>query len=94
MKYNFKKKDLIKVLSINAGYSKNYSKKIIDDLIEILIQEISNGYLNIKNLGTFKIIKKKPRIGRNPKTGQEHIIAARNSIKFILSKNIENKLNI
>ena len=94
MKYNFKKKDLIKVLSINGGYSKNYSKKIIDDLIEILIQEISNGYLNIKNLGTFKIIKKKPRIGRNPKTGQEHIIAARNSIKFILSKNIENKLNI
>ena len=31
-------------------------------------------YLNLKNIGTFKIINKKERIGRNPKTKEEFYI--------------------
>ncbi len=36
---------------------------------------------------------KKERIGRNPKTGKEHTITARNTISFIASKILKRQLN-
>ncbi len=88
-----KKQDLIKNLSIKTGFSSNLSKKIINDLIELLIQNIKMGSLNLKNIGSFKIIYKKARIGRNPKTRKEFNINSRKSISFNASKKILEKLN-
>ena len=60
-KKDFKKIDLIKSLSAKTGYPKKYTKKLIDDLIRIMIINIKEGSFNIKNFGTFKIIEKKTR---------------------------------
>ena len=87
-KKNFKKIDLIDYVSTNTGFSKNFSKKLVSDLLDALNKGISNGYLNLKNIGTFKIIKKKERIGRNPKTKEEFKIPARKSVKFTSSNSI------
>ena len=92
-KIKIKKEDIIKELSNQTGYSNNFSKKLINDLLEIIIQNIQISDVKIKNIGTFKKIYKKERIGRNPKTREEHIITARNSIIFIPSKRIINYLN-
>ena len=92
-KENFKRNDLIKILSIKFGLNFNLSKKIINDIIEILVKNIKTGDLNLKNLGTFKIINKKERIGRNPKTREEFKISSRNSISFKVSKNITRSLD-
>ena len=93
-KYNFKKEDIIKNLSFSTGFSLNYSKKIVNDLVEILIKNIKSGNFNLKNIGTFKIIYKRERIGRNPKTREEFVITSRKTISFSLSKKISNKLNL
>ena len=90
---NFKKKDIIRDLSKHTGYSSNFSKKIINDLIYIIIQNIKIENLTLKNLGTFKILDKKQRIGRNPKTKDPFIISARKTIKFVSSKKIQKRLN-
>ena len=90
---NYKKKDLIKDLSNKTGFSLNYSTKLISDLIEAIVNNIGMQNFKIKNIGTFKIINKKKRIGRNPKTKEEHIISAGKSISFITSKNLLKKLN-
>ena len=55
-------------ISKETGFSKNLSKKLIEDLIEISIKGIVNGGLNLKNFGHFKVLHKQERIGRNPKT--------------------------
>ena len=93
LKKDFKKIDLVKNLSLKTGYSQNYSKKIVDDLINIFIQNIKSGNLNLKNIGSFKLLNKKERIGRNPKTKEEFIITSRKSLSFTLSKKIINNLN-
>ena len=85
---NIKKIDLANDLSLNTGYSVSFSKKLISDIISSIIISIKNDTLKLTNIGTFKIIKKNRRIGRNPKTGKEFIISARNSISFIPSKKI------
>lgn len=93
MKYKtFTKNDLVKNLSHYTGFSKNFSKKLIDDLINIILLNLRNGELILKNLGSFKVIKKKERIGRNPKTKKEYIIKSRKSVIFTSSKNLEHNL--
>ena len=74
--------------------SKNYSSRIIDDFFEILIQDlIKSGKIKISSFGTFKVLNKKKRIGRNPKTKIEAIISPRKVIKFVPSSFIKEKLN-
>ena len=67
MAYNLKKIDIIKDLSIKTGYSSNYSKKVINELVDAILQSIKKGNLNLKNIGSFKIIFKKERIGETLK---------------------------
>ena len=93
MTYNLKKIDIIKDLSIKTGYSSNYSKKVINELVDAILQIIKKGNLNLKNIGTFKIISKKERIGRNPKTKKEYVISQRKSVSFKPSTSLLTELN-
>ena len=87
-KNTFKKIDLIKKLSNETGLSLNLSKKIINDLIDVLISIVKLQTLIIKNLGSIKTINKAERIGRNPKTKELFKISARKSISFTPSKKL------
>ena len=90
---NFTKNDISFILKKKLGYSSALSKKLIDDLILTISENIINNQITLKNIGSFKILKKKERIGRNPKTNDVFIIKKRNSISFSVSKNLLNKLN-
>ena len=92
-KNNLRKIDISNTLSKRKGFSYSYAKKLIDDLIDIIILEIKDGHLILKNIGTFKTIKKKERLGRNPKTLENFIISERNSVSFTASKKITNLIN-
>ena len=92
-KKNLIKDDIVKNLSQRSGFSINLSKKIIKDLIDILASSIISKGLNLKNIGTFNLLKKKERLGRNPKTKEEFIIKERKSISFVASKKILEIIN-
>ena len=92
-KKNIKKKDIIKALGNKTGFSSNLSKQIINDLVEILIKNIKNNNFNLKNIGSFKILNKKERIGRNPKTKEQFLISSRRSISFKPSKKISEDMD-
>ena len=91
---NFTKRDITNKIYKNLGFSKNYSSIIIDDFIESLISElIKTNIIKISSFGTFKILNKKERLGRNPKTKIEAKISARKIIKFKPSLSVKEKLN-
>jgi len=90
---SFKKTDLSKNISERIGISVSLSKKLTEDLLEILSNKIKDNRLNLKNVGSFRIINKKDRIGRNPKTKEEFIIRSRKSISFTASKNLIANIN-
>ena len=75
------------------GFSENYSKKILNDLLDVLSDTVSKKNLYIKNFGKFKIYFKKQRLGRNPKTNEPHIISSRKTLSFLASKKIIDYLN-
>tara|TARA_B100001123_G_C14640937_1_gene761678 strand:+ start:73 stop:366 length:294 start_codon:yes stop_codon:yes gene_type:complete len=94
LKKNFNRKELSKKIYQNLGFSKNFSAEIVDSFFNILIDEIiKNNKLKITSFGTFKVLKKKERIGRNPKTKIEAKISSRKVVKFRPSLLIKNKLN-
>ena len=68
VKKNFTRKDLSYKIYQNLGFSKSYSSTVIDNFFETLIQELlRSNKIKISSFGTFKVINKKKRIGRNPK---------------------------
>ena len=94
LKNNFTRKDLSYKVYQNLGFSKSISSKIIDDFFEFLVLELEKlNSIKISSFGTFKVAKKKERIGRNPKTKVETKISARKVVKFRPSISIKNKLN-
>ena len=92
-KKNLTKLQISRQISLKKGYSLSFSKKILEDLISIIIQNIKRDNLIVKNIGSFKLLYKKERIGRNPKTKEEFLIKSRKSISFIPSKKILDSLN-
>ena len=64
---NYTKSDISKQITNKIGVSHRYSDKLTEDLVEIIKNIVKEKDLNIKNFGTFKILIKKERIGRNPK---------------------------
>ena len=44
-------KNIIEELSLKTGFSVNYSKTLVNDLIECIINQIAYSKLNIKNFG-------------------------------------------
>tara|TARA_Y100000780_G_C13530919_1_gene357639 strand:- start:120 stop:410 length:291 start_codon:yes stop_codon:yes gene_type:complete len=91
---NFTRKNLSNKIYKILGFSKNYSRKIVDDFFETLVFElIKSNRVKISSFGTFKVINKKERIGRNPKTKIEAKISPRKVVKFKPSMFIKEKLN-
>ena len=94
LKKNFTRKDLSNKIYKNLGFSKNISSVIIDDFFEYIVSGlIKLNKIKISSFGTFEVINKKERIGRNPKTKVEAKISARKIIKFKPSLAIKKKLN-
>ena len=94
VKKNFTRKDLSYKIYQNLGFSKSYSSTVIDNFFETLIQELlRSNKIKISSFGTFKVINKKKRIGRNPKTKEEAIIVPRKIVKFTPSLLVKQKLN-
>ena len=87
------KKDISKKINLKIGLSNSYTNKITDNLILILKDLIKNKEVHIKNFGSFKMVKKNERIGRNPKSKETYIIKERKSLSFKISKNLNNKIN-
>ena len=93
-KKNFTRKDLSNKIYQNLGFSKSYSSIVIDNFFETLIQELlRSNKIKVSSFGTFKVIYKKKRIGRNPKTKEEAIILPRKVVKFTPSLLVKQKLN-
>ena len=91
---NFTRKDLSRQIYKNLGFSKNYSSKIVDDFFESLIKNIIESHkIKISSFGTFSILNKRERIGRNPKTKVEAKIFSRKLVKFKPSSLLKKKIN-
>ena len=89
MRNNLTKKDLVNLVYMQIGFSKQIAENLIDDFFLTLVENlVKEKKLKISKFGTFSIRSKNQRIGRNPKTKEKFVIKARKSIRFVSSNNI------
>ena len=94
MRTNLTKKDLVNLVYMQVGFSKNISENLIEEFFSSMISNlIKEKTLKISKFGTFSVRLKKSRIGRNPKTKETKIISERKVISFKPSKEFKNFVN-
>lgn len=86
--------DLSESVYEQVGLSRNESS----DLVEAVLEEISNALIAGKNVkissfGSFSVREKGERIGRNPKTGVEVPIKPRKVLVFRASHVLKDRMN-
>ncbi|MCI7222663.1 HU family DNA-binding protein [Fusobacterium sp.] len=89
------KKDLAKLLFEKGVFStKVEAEKKVDIIFDTMEKVLLNGEsISIINWGKLEVVERAPRLGRNPKTGEEVKIGTRKSIKFRPGKALLDKLN-
>lgn len=76
------KKEIVKVIAKETGYSNNTVKKIIESLFNNIPLLVVNEDIYIRGFGTFKVKESNSRIGRNPNTGERVNIPIRKYVVF------------
>ena len=94
MRINLTKRDLVNLVYMQLGFSKQISESLIEDFLSIIVSNIKNEKkLKLSKFGTFTIRKKKSRIGRNPKTKETKVISSRDVVLFKPSKEFREFVN-
>ena len=94
MRINLTKKDLVNLIYMQLGFSKQIAENLIDEFSQLIVKNLEKEeILKISKFGTFSIRKKKSRLGRNPKTKEEKVITERNVVLFKPSKYFKGIVN-
>ena len=95
MRINLTKKDLVNLVYMQLGFSKQISENLIEDFLTTIVSNIKEEKkLKLSKFGTFSIRKKNQRIGRNPKTKETKMISSREVVLFKPSKEFKYFVNL
>lgn len=84
------KRELIEKMARQTTLTGVQSKEALEMFCKIVEETLKNGEkIQIAGFGTFEAIKKKSRVGRNPRTGEMMDISARCAPKFKPGKTLK-----
>ena len=84
------KKQLIGKISSSMNLSKADAERTFDGILGCLK---GDEQVKIAGFGTYKVAKRKARVGRNPRTGEQIQIAASQKVKFLPAKALKEMFN-
>ena len=77
------KTELIEAIAVRTGLTKADVKKALEGFIAAIEDALSAGdRVSILGFGSWYVLPRAARVGRNPKTGKEIQIEAKNAIRF------------
>jgi len=83
------KRELIDEVSGKVGITKKGAGNVIDAIVETITNALKKGEkVALVGFGTFQVMKRKARRGRNPQTGKAIQIPAKKVPKFKAGKNL------
>ena len=83
------KADIVRLIAQGTGLTKTDTATVVDGFIEAIIEALERGeHIEIRGFGTFKVVARAPRTGRNPRTGSEVRISSRLAPVFKPSKDL------
>ena len=81
-------------LIATLGMHKSDAAKLVEIFFEEIICLLEQGeQIRLSGFGNFKLLDKKERVGRNPKTRETAIISARRVVVFRAKGKLKNRIN-
>ncbi len=88
------KADIVEIIREKIGLGIKESTEIVEQVFGILKETLEGGEkIKISGFGNFNVRTKRPRKGRNPKTGEETVISGRKVVTFKPSPVLRKALN-
>jgi integration host factor subunit beta len=88
------KADLIEEVSRLAELTRKDSEIIVETIFESVVSSLRAGdKIEVRGFGSFRTRSRKPRVGRNPKTGARVEVAAKKIPYFKPSKELKDLIN-
>ncbi len=87
------KADLVGIMADEAEITKAAASDALDAFVSAVTKELKkSGKLGLVGFGTFSVVKRKAREGRNPQTGKAIKIPAKKVVKFKAGKTLADKV--
>ena len=87
---SMKKTELVAHLAKETDLTKILAQQVIETIVAQTTKTLKKeGRFALAGLGTFEVIKRAKRKGRNPRTGEPVTIKARKAVKFRPSKTLK-----
>lgn len=88
------KADIVDVIASATGLTKVETEAVVDGFIQTVIQAMKDGKnIEIRGFGSFKVKKRKGRIARNPRTGEQVPVDEHFVPYFKVSKEMKQAVN-
>lgn len=88
------KDDLIKAISDQTQFVRKEASDALDTIFQVIGQSLSQGEdITLVGFGSFKVLKREERNGRNPRTGDSITIPATKVVKFSPGKGLKEAIN-
>jgi len=88
------KTELVDQIAKDADITKAQANEALDSFTNTVVKTLKGGdKVTLVGFGTFSVSHRSARTGRNPQTGKEIKIAAKNVAKFKAGKSFQDKLN-
>lgn len=88
------KAEIIEQIYEKVGFSKKESAEIVELVFDLMKETLEKGdKIKISGFGNFVVRQKRPRVGRNPQTGESIEISSRRVLTFRPSQVLKSALN-
>ncbi len=88
------KTELVAAIAEKTGLSKKDSEKALKAFTEVVSEELKKGEkIQLVGFGTFEVVDRPAREGRNPRTGETMPISASKAPKFKAGKALKDAVN-
>ena len=88
------KADIVDVIASATGLTKVETEAVVDGFISTVIDALKSGKnIEIRGFGSFKVKKRKGRVARNPRTGEQVLVPEHWVPLFKVSKEVKMLVN-
>ncbi len=88
------KDELVRSVSREVDMNQGLISKAIDSVFSNLKESLGKGdSFRMVGFGSFRVVERAERRGRNPKTGEEIVIPARKTVRFAPGKDLKELMN-
>ena len=88
------RRDIEEQVARRTGQAPLHAKEAIQAFFEEIIEALAEGNrLEFRNFGVFEVAPRRPRTGRNPRTGDPVSVPAKNVVTFRMAKHMKERIS-